>query len=130
MNNITDSYNLDSIAKGDRLPVDAFTNYDQLSEIIRKYNSIVEDTNPDLKVDTSVVDIRHAIAHGRALSSAKTLPLKLFKFSRPDNRTSTVKVTHCVSMTKDWFREKITLVLDQLKKVGEANSRFGQKEGS
>ena len=124
------TYNLDKLSEGDSVPIDPFTDYRQLIDLIKDYNSTVVSEDPSLVVDESVVEIRHAIAHGRALSDIEALPLTLYKFGSPDKKSGTVKVTHCVRLTEEWFNNSVTLVRSQIEKVAEAIKLFAAKRGS
>jgi hypothetical protein len=84
---------------GDRVPVNALTNYDSLAEVVRKYNDRVGDSA--FRVDPSVVDLRDAFAHGRVLARQPRRPLHLIKLARPEGDAVTV-TTHLV-LTDDWI---------------------------
>lgn len=72
----------DSIAEGDELDANPFTNRDSLGPLIDKYNAVVKHRDPELVVDRRVVDIRDAIAHGRVYRRSVEGQLRLLKFSK------------------------------------------------
>ncbi|MCJ7729666.1 MAG: hypothetical protein MUO27_07300 [Sedimentisphaerales bacterium] len=112
---------LENIKEGDCVEVNAFTNYDTLGELIRKYNEMVALTHPALCVDKNIVDIRDALAHGRIASTSPSpqAPQKLVKYAKP--KDGQVHVTHCFTLTKDWFDKQIKLVLENILHIQKAN---------
>jgi len=106
---------------GDYVDENAFTNYDTLGELIGKYNKIVALTDSTLCVDKNIVDIRDALAHGRISSESPSFmePQKLVKYDKPQN--GQVRVTHCITLKKEWFDENIKLVHENILHVSEAN---------
>jgi hypothetical protein len=104
---------------GEEVPVNAFTNFDFLSDLIAKYNAIVQAKDQALLVDASVVAVRDLLAHGRiAADSPDEARLVIIKFDRPKN--GSVRVTDSAMMTDDWCQERIDLVRAQIEKVGRA----------
>lgn len=75
---------LDSIAVGDVIEENPFTNYDQLSALIDKYNEAVRPQHEALVIDPRVIEIRHALAHGRIHRKSKESQPLLLKFSKPE----------------------------------------------
>ena len=59
---------LENIKEGGPVEENAFTNWDQLGELIRKYNEIVDSTNPEFSVDADLKNTPDALAHGRIAS--------------------------------------------------------------
>jgi hypothetical protein len=118
---------LENIAEGQEVELNAFTNYDTLPKLVKKYNREVEPKNPDLKVDAGLSRLRDALAHGRIASSSPSLDVasKLVKYSRPKPADTTVHVTDCHTLTKEWFNEEIRRVFENVKKVQQANELFG-----
>ena len=114
--------NLYDMNGGDIVPENAFTNYDTLSKLIKKYNRHPKILSAGLTIDKSLVDIRDAIAHGRVSATDPSSSLKLLKFGEPNNKR--VEVTFSVLMTKEWFSEQISRVYNAILKVSEANERL------
>lgn len=112
--------NLDAMNKGDIVAENAFTNYDSLSQLIEKYNNHPKIISTGLTIDTALVDIRDAIAHGRVagLNPLPLPPLKLVKFDKPKNKR--VKVTFSVLLTREWFTMEMTKVQSAVFKVFKA----------
>lgn len=108
---------------GDQVAEDAFTNWDTMRELIAKYNSRIESVDRSLCVDDSVVELRDALAHGRAAALSPSGPMRLLKFTKPKN--GQVEVTFAAQMDKTWFQKYITLTRHQLKKVEAAGKRLG-----
>ena len=115
---------LDNLTEGQQLEENAFTDYDQLKDLVRKYNHEVESKNTDLKVDPGVVRIRDALAHGRiaGLSPSLNEPLRLVKYDKPTK--GRVHVTDYHILTKEWFDEKIKWVYQSIKNVRDADKLF------
>jgi hypothetical protein len=110
------------LKQGDIIPENAFTNYDNLGELIRKYNNHTLISSTDLTIDETLVYIRDAIAHGRVSSDNPSGPLQLLKFERPKNNK--VEVIFSVLMTEGWFKEQIIRFHDAIVKINKANERL------
>jgi hypothetical protein len=112
---------------GQEVDKDAFTNYDQLGELIDKYNKMVTSYSwNDLKISDELVDLRHAMAHGRAFYKEIHDPFTtmiLLKFSPPNNRNK-LKVVYMKVMTNNWLEQKIDWVFNEHKKVVEAHNKI------
>jgi len=108
---------------GDQIAEDAFTNWDQLSDLIRKYNERVMSIDSSMCIDHSIVEIRHALAHGRVSAYSPEEPMHLLKFSEPKNKH--VEVTYNAEMNATWFGEQIKRVLDAIIKVVDACKKLG-----
>jgi len=113
---------LNKVNKGEKVPENAFTNYNGLGQIIEKYNNNQKVISAGLTIDNTLVEIRDAIAHGRASGETPSAPLRLLKFGRP--RNNQVEVTYSVLMTKEWFGEQIRRVYSAVLGVSEAGNRL------
>jgi len=120
------SANLYNMNAGDVVPKNAFTNYDTLGQLIKKYNEHPRISSAGLTIDESLVDIRDAIAHGRVSAATPSSSLKLLKFDMPKNNQ--VKVMFSVLMTKEWFTEQIKRVYSAVLKVTEASEKLKSGE--
>lgn len=114
----TDMY---SYPVGTELPESEWTNYDTLGDLINKYNSEAKKRNLPA-IDTALVEIRDALAHGRLSAPSSAPPVRLIKFSKPKNNL--VRVTFNVVMTKSWFgiqtekiKESIEVVYSSLEQL-------------
>ena len=58
------------------------TNFVSLGDLVKEFNSVLEEPEKQFSVDAQVVFIRDAIAHGRLLTK-EGLPYRLWKFGRP-----------------------------------------------
>jgi hypothetical protein len=83
----------DSISVGDVIDANPFTNYDQLGALIDKYNKAVQPKDASLMIHPDIVDIRHALAHGRLYRKSKESQPRLLKFSDVDKATGKVEAT-------------------------------------
>jgi hypothetical protein len=115
---------LDKLKVGDCVPVNAFTNYDTLGQLIAKYNTRVNRAANDLCIDAELVDVRDAIAHGRVSAPDIAEPLHLLKFSKPEPGINSVRVTHSIFLTAAWLSSQIKRVGEAILKVQEANERL------
>jgi len=105
--------------KGEIVPENAFTNWDTLSDLIRKYNELP--ISKGLKIDETLVDIRDAIAHGRVFAYTPLGINQLVRFQKP-NRNE-VEVEFSVSMTEGWFGKEIGRFYEAVRKVDEVHKR-------
>lgn len=109
------SLHLERLSVGDSVLENPVTNYDSLRALVSKVNKrLVELGHPD-RVDSSLVDVRDAIAHGRALALQVTGPVTLFKFSRPN--AGRVGVSTRWELTSAWLAEKTRRSGDEVLKV-------------
>jgi len=124
------SGNLENLTVGDCVPVNSFTSYASLGELIEEFNKLVSQRHSACRVDPAVVDTRDALAHGRVAGKGLEGPMELLKFGRRkptgQGQAKCVPVTHAVTMDKQWFDQQITFVHDQLAKVCEASKTMGQ----
>jgi hypothetical protein len=109
---------------GDCVPLNAFTNYDTLGQLIAKYNQRVAQSASELSVDPALVELRDALAHGRASAPVADGPIHLLKFSRPQPARSCVEVTCSMSLDSAWLDAQPKRVLGAVKKAVEANERL------
>jgi len=115
--------NYQQLKVGDRVVVDAFTNYDNLSNLIEKYNKVLLPVDPKLTISKSLVGIRDALAHGRIASFIPLGNMNLLKFSKPQNNQ--VEVTYSADLNTVWFKDNIKIALDGIKNVVAAGKRLG-----
>lgn len=115
-----DLYNME---EGNVVALNAFTNYDNLRQLITRYNANHR-ISADLRIDETLADIRDAVAHGRVSASTPSGQLKLLKFSKPEGNEKHVKVTFSVTMTKEWFDVQIRRVYDAILRVSKANEEL------
>lgn len=119
---ILPSANLNDMNEGDIVRLNAFTSYDNLGQLIDRYNSHTKILSAGLTIDRTLVRVRDAIAHGRVSGDVPAPPFKLLKFDIPVKNK--VKVTFSVLMTIEWFNEQISQVNKAITKVSEANERL------
>lgn len=102
--------------------VSHLTNRDSLGEIIRKFNDQLNSAEANFKVDTNIVQIRDAFAHGRLIASAAAFPVTLYKFGR--EKSGRVSVENADVLDAKWFDDKRILLGEQINRVREcARSR-------
>jgi hypothetical protein len=109
----------------DRVPENAFTNYDSLGKLIEKYNKIVLPIGPELAVSKSVVVIRDALAHGRVASFSLLGNMHLLKFSTAQNNQ--VEVLFSAELNAAWFKNQINHAGGEIIKVVSAERRVGMQ---
>lgn len=109
---------------GDMVSVDAFTNYDQLTILIDKFNEDTHSRSLGVTVDMGVVRIRDLLAHGRkAADSPDARQMKIIKFDKPIG--GQVRVADCALMNEAWFEVNTKFVYDQLMNVMLASRHIG-----
>jgi len=113
---------LHALRVGEKVPRNAFTEWDDLSDLILEYNKCV--VKPELTVDFSIVNLRHALVHGRVSSPELESHNSLIKFSRPDKKDTHVFVECNYSLTNDWFREQTKRVFEEMMKVTRASTHI------
>jgi|GEM_PF-3084038 len=114
--------NLDKLKQGQIVEVNEITNYKQLSSLIKEYNQTVKGLNKALVIKEDLIDLRHALAHGRAFTIEPLTPSKnpmtLLKFTDSKDNKTTVETSYI--MTKQWFDEQIERTKTEKLKVVEA----------
>lgn len=100
------------------MPENHLTNRDLLGTLVRKYNaSLSAAERREFEVDTRLIDVRDAIAHGRLGSPVVGFPLTFHKFGKPDKKTASVPVEANTLITCEWFKTNVNLALEQMEKV-------------
>ncbi len=88
---------LPHVKAGDLVELNAFTNNDDLTQTLKKYN---KQTRLECRIDVaSVVRLRDALAHGRAFGFGSVRHLRLLKFRRKSTGDGKVQVELADDMT-------------------------------
>lgn len=96
---------------GDEFVVGAFTNYESLSQLVKKFNQIA--TSKQRKtVDQAVVRLRNALAHGRLTREPDDEFFRLIKFSKCDKKNGKVRVEYHEVLDQDWITKNQKLLSD------------------
>lgn len=103
---------------GQSVPVNAFSNYDTLGTLVKKFNTLLPTSNQELSVDESIVHLRDALAHGRVWAQQPNPPLQLVKFAQPTGGQAIV--THAETVDEEWLKSNTTRVRVELEKVAAA----------
>jgi hypothetical protein len=110
---------LTALSVGDVLPNTALTNSDSLGQLIEKYNTAVTAANQSsLRLDPALSDLRDILANGRVWGGDRQPPLRMVKFSRPENGLVT-----CISdqlMDEHWLDTQAQRVSDTFETVRSA----------
>jgi hypothetical protein len=105
---------LPQVKCGDLVEINAFTNKDDLTQTLEKYNKLAPiDCRIDIK---PIVALRDALAHGRIFGFDSMKHLRLLKFNRKAN-DGKVAVELAVDMTDEWFQGNIRILNDAIKKI-------------
>jgi hypothetical protein len=100
------------------------TKYAFLGQLVDEYNRSLEESERQFEVDTKVIDVRNAIAHGRLLTS-KELPYRLWRFGRP--KKGRVQVEFSEELTLEWLQSKSDMIYSQKQKVLDCFNARGYK---
>ncbi|MCX6544817.1 MAG: hypothetical protein NTV05_10455 [Acidobacteria bacterium] len=109
---------LDLLKAGDVVSVDAMTDYRNLGQLIDRFNSLVGKSHPELRLDSSVVSLRDALAHGRVLTSDPSADFLLLKFAKPS--AGSARVEYAQTISADWLSAQVHRVYEELQKVVKA----------
>jgi hypothetical protein len=105
---------------GTEVPLDEFTNWDTLGQLIEKFNmEMLRRGDPGLDKD-ALVTVRDALAHGRVSSASPEGDMRLLKFDKPGRGNRVVRVTFNQAMTREWFRDQTRAVGQAIRRVYEA----------
>jgi hypothetical protein len=94
--------------------VSHLTNRDSLGDVIREFNDQLHSAEANFKVDTSIVQIRDALAHGRLATLAGS-PVTLYKFGH--EQSGRVPVENADLLDAKWFDDKRILLSEQIDRV-------------
>lgn len=111
--------NLFNVVKGEIVPNNALTNWDNLRDLIQKYNKLP--ISKGLTIDENLVDIRDAIAHGRVFSDSPDGINRLLRFKKP--KRNGVEVEFSVAMTEEWFTTQFLRFYDAVRMVDAVHKR-------
>ena len=95
----------DEMPVGTVLPSNELVDYADLRTLLRKFNAQMRAQNKS-EIDLSLVDLRDALAHGRVMATDGGFPLRLYKFSKPD-QSGEVSVTFNTCLTSTWFNRQL-----------------------
>lgn len=102
----TRDFDFDAVKVGQRLPLNAMTDYAGLSQTIARYNALVGSAD---QIDRGpIVKLRDALAHGRVLGMQPRESFTLYKFGQGDGKT--VPVEMIVDLSLEWLAEQRALV--------------------
>ena len=107
---------LHSFNVGDIVPENAMTDYSTLGKLIERYNQGVE---ARFQVDSSIVSVRDALAHGRVSALDPAQDLVLLKFEKPSGGLT--KVTYAQALTADWLKSQTTRIFGEIQKICKAS---------
>jgi hypothetical protein len=99
------------------------TNWVSLGKLVKRFNNSLKSDEQQFKVDSQIVIIRDAFAHGRLVTSEEELPFKLWKFGKPEN--GRVPVEFYKELTVEWLTETRDTILAQKQKVIDCFSARG-----
>jgi len=112
--------------KGEVLPKNAYTNYDSLGKLIRKYNQLP--ISKGFEIDETLVEIRDVIAHGRVFLYDPQGDIQLVKFKEP--KGSEVEVDFSAWMTEEWVGIQNDRFFDAMRKASATNQKQQAAESS
>lgn len=105
------------VKTGDLVELNAFTNRDDLTQTLEKFN---KRTPYECRIDVRpIVSLRDALAHGRTFGFGPVRSIRLLKFGQKVT-AGKVPVELAVDMTDDWFRQHIQILEQALEKIRKA----------
>jgi hypothetical protein len=105
----TDLY---SLPVGTELPEGSIANMKFFSTLVGDYNEEVTTRSLGEPIDSSLVELRNAIAHGFVTTSADKSVMRLLKFAR--SKPGFVKITTSETMDAAWFKTQTRRVYDAM----------------
>jgi len=114
--------NLTTLHVGQSVPENYITNYDNLVQLIEKYNAFLTKKDISLLLDKQLVTLRDALAHGRVFQEQSRTKFQLLKFDRPAN--GQVQVVFSETMDDQWFKHNAGFIRAECNKVYDACRRF------
>lgn len=83
---------------GAQIPESDMSNYASLKELIKKFNKVFSNN-----IDSSIVDLRDALAHGRVFQGPNDDFFRIVKFEKPVNGSARLSLNQV--MNEEWFNE-------------------------
>ena len=114
-----------NLVVGEWVPENYFTNYDALNLLIRKVNSELKSRGIAEQIDSSIVELRDSLAHGRVLSSDPKGPYRILKFSKP--KDGKVQVVVSIDITSDWLSQQIMRTESEVRRLINLGRNLGLK---
>jgi hypothetical protein len=109
-----------SLNVGDQVEESWITKHCYLPDLVNSYNQIQDKLGrPEQKIDSGIVDLRNALAHGFVTAPAAGGILTLMKFGKGSARRS-LQVTQKVDMTPEWMSQQTVRVRDALFKISNS----------
>lgn len=105
-------YKLADLREGSEFQAGAFTDYDSLGKLVGKFNSLAKEKRIR-QLDTALVTLRDALAHGRCAADPGDPHFRLIKFSRAD-RNGRVTVTYNQVLEPQWYDRQRRLLSDAM----------------
>lgn len=93
-------YGIHSVPVGTRVADDAFTRHTQLEHLIAAFNAMMVKIGREC-IDTEIVVLRHALAHGRVTAVSEADDIRLINFKKVSG--GHVVVEYTAVMTPEWF---------------------------
>src|SRR5436190_21779555 len=111
--------------EGQMVDITPLSDPEGMTWTLDEYNKCVEQKEPELMVARKeIVDLRDALAHGKAFGVAVNGVLhhhRLIKLGRrADKKATQVPVTLRVEMTEQWFNEKAEFLTAEMGKIQKA----------
>lgn len=102
---------------GAKFNANELTNFASLRVLLKKFNAQLSSKGVK-QLNTGLIDIRDALAHGRVLATAQGFPLRLIKFSEVEAGIVTLTVNDV--MDRQWFEQQILRTSRAIKSVQDA----------
>jgi len=108
-----------SLNVGDQVEENWITKQNYLSDLVNAYNALQDELGrPEQKIDSGIVDLRNALAHGFVTASDAGGILTLMKFGKGKGPTPRpLQVTAKIELTPEWMSEQMVRVRDALLKI-------------
>lgn len=101
-------------SEGEFVPLNDFTSWDSLGDLIDKANQALAQSTVQ-PIDTTIVRLRDAIAHGRVSAPTANEHLRLVKFGKPNG--AQVQVEFNAELSEAWFTEQTKLIASEIEKL-------------
>jgi hypothetical protein len=103
--------NIYSFEVGSEVPENDLTSFDTLGRLVEKFNASMAAKGLQ-GIDTSLVALRDAIAHGRVSAPVADEHLRLLKFEKPSEGKT--RITYNEVMDLEWFKANKRKVYDAM----------------
>ena len=119
------SVDIRNLAQGEKVGINSFTSYESLRDLIRRFNKVIVAEGLETRLDSSIVNTRDLLAHGRVYHETMDAPARLLKFGPPS--ANEVLVEQATLLDEAWLTAETKRAGSLVGTVMDASRDLGQE---